>query len=416
MKILIIGSGGREHTIAWKLSQSDQVEKIYVAPGNAGTKAIGENVTIKSDDLDGLLTFALEKKIDLTIVGPEVPLVLGIVELFRENNLNIIGPDTKGSQLEGSKAFAKEFMMKYNINTAQYKEYNDFNEAKSDLGLYGYPMVMKADGLAGGKGVLIPETEKDAVDALETLMNSDKFGEAGSKIIIEEFLEGIEASMLCFVDGETIIPMETAQDYKRALDGDLGLNTGGMGTYSPSVLFDDELNQKVKVEVLTPFINGIQNEGIDFRGILFVGLMIKDDEIKVLEFNVRFGDPETQVILPRLKTDLYEIFDKMNNKKLNEVTLEWTDKKAVCVVLASGGYPEIYNKGHEIKGLKSVDMVFHAGTTVLDGKVVTNGGRVLGVTSLGKSIELARDRSYEKVKKIEFKDMYYRKDIAKLND
>jgi len=416
MKILIIGSGGREHTIAWKLSRSDQVEKIYVAPGNAGTKAIGENVTIKSDDLDGLLTFALEKKIDLTIVGPEVPLVLGIVELFRENNLNIIGPDTKGSQLEGSKAFAKEFMMKYNINTAQYKEYNDFNEAKSDLGLYGYPMVMKADGLAGGKGVLIPETEKDAVDALETLMNSDKFGEAGSKIIIEEFLEGIEASMLCFVDGETIIPMETAQDYKRALDGDLGLNTGGMGTYSPSVLFDDELNQKVKVEVLTPFINGIQNEGIDFRGILFVGLMIKDDEIKVLEFNVRFGDPETQVILPRLKTDLYEIFDKMNNKKLNEVTLEWTDKKAVCVVLASGGYPEVYNKGHEIKGLKSVDMVFHAGTTVLDGKVVTNGGRVLGVTSLGKSIELARDRSYEKVKKIEFKDMYYRKDIAKLND
>jgi len=416
MKILIIGSGGREHTIAWKLSQSDQVEKIYVAPGNAGTKAIGENVTIKSDDLDGLLTFALEKKIDLTIVGPEVPLVLGIVELFRENNLNIIGPDTKGSQLEGSKPFAKEFMMKYNINTAQYKEYNDFNEAKSDLGLYGYPMVMKADGLAGGKGVLIPETEKDAVDALETLMNSDKFGEAGSKIIIEEFLEGIEASMLCFVDGETIIPMETAQDYKRALDGDLGLNTGGMGTYSPSVLFDDELNQKVKVEVLTPFINGIQNEGIDFRGILFVGLMIKDDEIKVLEFNVRFGDPETQVILPRLKTDLYEIFDKMNNKKLNEVTLEWTDKKAVCVVLASGGYPEVYNKGHEIKGLKSVDMVFHAGTTVLDGKVVTNGGRVLGVTSLGKSIELARDRSYEKVKKIEFKDMYYRKDIAKLND
>ena len=416
MKILIIGSGGREHTIAWKLSQSDQVEKIYVAPGNAGTKAIGENVTIKSDDLDGLLTFALEKKIDLTIVGPEVPLVLGIVELFRENNLNIIGPDTKGSQLEGSKAFAKEFMMKYNINTAQYKEYNDFNEAKSDLGLYGYPMVMKADGLAGGKGVLIPETEKDAAEALDTLMNSDKFGEAGSKIIIEEFLEGIEASMLCFVDGETIIPMETAQDYKRALDGDLGLNTGGMGTYSPSVLFDDELNQKVKVEVLTPFINGIQNEGIDFRGILFVGLMIKDDEIKVLEFNVRFGDPETQVILPRLKTDLYEIFDKMNNKKLNEVTLEWTDKKAVCVVLASGGYPEIYNKGHEIKGLKSVDMVFHAGTTVLDGKVVTNGGRVLGVTSLGKSIELARDRSYEKVKKIEFKDMYYRKDIAKLND
>jgi phosphoribosylamine--glycine ligase len=416
MKILIIGSGGREHAIAWKMNQSDQVKKIYIAPGNAGTKSVGKNVTIKSDDLDGLLNFALEKKIDLTIVGPEVPLVLGITDLFRKHDLNIIGPDAKGSKLEGSKAFAKEFMLKYKINTALYKEYTDFNEAKSDLGIYGYPMVMKADGLAGGKGVLIPETEKDAIDALDTLMNSDKFGDASSKIIIEEFLDGIEASMLCFVDGETIIPMETAQDYKRALDGDLGLNTGGMGTYSPSVLFDDSLKEKVKEEVLTPFIKGIQTEGIDFRGILFVGLMIKDDEIKVLEFNVRFGDPETQVILPRLRTDLYEIFDKMNNKKLNEVSLEWANEKAVCVVLASGGYPESYKKGYEIKGLGSVDMVFHAGTTESNNKVVTNGGRVLGVTSLGESIKVARDRSYEKIKKIEFKDMYYRKDIAELNN
>lgn len=416
MKILIIGSGGREHTIAWKLNQSDQVSEIFIAPGNAGTKTIGKNIDIKADDLESLLAFALEENIDLTIVGPEVPLVLGITDLFRTNNLNIIGPDAKGSQLEGSKAFAKEFMMKYNIKTAKYKEYTDFNEAKSDLGLYGYPMVMKADGLAGGKGVLIPETEKEATKALDTLMNSDKFGDASSKIIIEEFLEGIEASMLCFVDGDTILPMETAQDYKRALDGDLGLNTGGMGTYSPSILFDKALKEKVNKEILKPFIKGIQKEKIDFRGILFVGLMIKDKEIKVLEFNVRFGDPETQVILPRLKTDLYEIFDKMNNKKLDEISLEWTDEKAVCVVLASGGYPENYEKGYEIKGLESVNMIFHAGTTLSDDKVVTNGGRVLGVTSLGKSIEAARNESYEKIKKIEFKDMYYRKDIAKLNN
>jgi len=416
MKILIIGSGGREHTIAWKLNQSDQVSEIYIAPGNAGINTIGKNIDIAADDLESLLAFALEENIDLTIVGPEVPLVLGITDLFRENNLNIIGPDAKGSQLEGSKVFAKEFMMKYNIKTAQYKEYTDFNEAKSDLGLYGYPMVMKADGLAGGKGVLIPETEKEATKALDTLMNSDKFGDASSKIIIEEFLEGIEASMLCFVDGDTILPMETAQDYKRALDGDLGLNTGGMGTYSPSILFDKALKEKVNKEILKPFIRGIQKEKIDFRGILFVGLMIKDKEIKVLEFNVRFGDPETQVILPRLKTDLYEIFDKMNNKKLDEIALEWTDEKAVCVVLASGGYPENYEKGYEIKGLESVEMIFHAGTTLSDDKVVTNGGRVLGVTSLGKSIEVARNKSYEKIKKIEFKDMYYRKDIAKLNN
>lgn len=416
MKILIIGSGGREHTIAWKMNQSQQVSEIFIAPGNAGTQKVGKNIDIKADDLDNLLAFALENKIDLTIVGPEVPLVLGITDLFRENNLSIIGPDTKGSKLEGSKAFAKEFMMKYDINTAQYKEYTDFNEAKSDLGLYGYPMVMKADGLAGGKGVLIPETEQEAAEALDTLMNSDKFGDAGSKIIIEEFLDGVEASMLCFVDGETILPMETAQDYKRALDGDLGLNTGGMGTYSPSILFDDALKEKVEEEVLKPFIKGVQAEAIDFRGILFVGLMIKKDKIKVLEFNVRFGDPETQVILPRLKTDLYEIFNKMNQKKLNEISLEWTEEKAVCVVLASGGYPENYKKGYEIKGLESVDMVFHAGTKSIEDKILTNGGRVLGVTSLGESIQMARDRSYEKIKKIEFKDMYYRKDIAKLND
>lgn len=415
MKILIIGSGGREHTIAWKMNQSQKVKKIYIAPGNAGTSKVGENVKIKADDLDGLLTFALENEIDMTIVGPEVPLVMGITDLFRDNNLNIIGPDAKGSKLEGSKVFAKEFMMQHNIATAKYKEYTDFNEAKSELGIYGYPMVIKADGLAGGKGVLIPETESEAIEALDTLMNSNKFGDAGSKVIFEEFLDGIEASMLCFVDGNTILPMETAQDYKRALDGDLGLNTGGMGTYSPSVLFNEELNQKVKKEILDPFIKGVKKEEIDFRGILFVGLMIKENQIKVLEFNVRFGDPETQVILPRLKTDLFDIFDKMNQKKLDTVKLQWTNEKAVCVVLASGGYPENYKKGYEIYGLEDSDMVFHAGTKTSNGNILTNGGRVLGVTSMGDTIENARKKSYDKIEKIQFKDMYYRKDIAKLN-
>jgi phosphoribosylamine--glycine ligase len=352
----------------------------------------------------------------MTIVGPEIPLVMGITELFRENGLVIIGPDLEGSKLEGSKAFAKEFMIKNDIKTAKYKEYSEFNEAKKDLGIYGYPMVIKADGLAGGKGVIIPENEEDALEALNELMNNKKFGNAGKIIIFEEFLKGIEASMLCFVDGDTILPMETAQDYKRAFDNDKGPNTGGMGAYSPSVIFNDGLKLKVRNEVLNPFIKGIKNEKIDFRGILFIGLMIENNEISVLEFNVRFGDPETQVILPRLRNDLYDIFEKMNEKKLNEVSLKWEKEKAVCVVLASGGYPESYKKGYEIKGLDNSNMIFHAGTKKENEKIVTNGGRVLSVVSLGKDIKVARENSYKKIKNIKFKDMIYRNDIAKFNE
>ncbi|MEA1976076.1 MAG: phosphoribosylamine--glycine ligase [Bacillota bacterium] len=413
MKILIIGSGGREHTIAWKMKEFSSVSDIYIAPGNAGTEKIGKNINIKVEEIDKLLNFAKKENIDMTVVGPEIPLVMGITDLFRENGLVIIGPDAKGSQLEGSKVFAKEFMIKNNIKTAKYKEYNEFNEAKKDLGIYGYPMVIKADGLAGGKGVIIPESEEDALEALNELMNNKKFGDAGKTIIFEEFLDGVEASMLCFVDGETILPMETAQDYKRAYDCDKGPNTGGMGSYSPSIMFNDELNLKVRHEILNPFIEGIKNENIDFRGILFIGLMIKNNSISVLEFNVRFGDPETQVILPRLENDLYDIFEKMNQKKLSEVNLNWKKEKAVCVVLASGGYPENYKKGYEIKGLENLDMIFHAGTKVDNGKIVTNGGRVLSVVSLGKDIKLSRENSYEKIKSIYFKDMNYRKDIAK---
>ncbi|MDM8534004.1 phosphoribosylamine--glycine ligase [Clostridiaceae bacterium HSG29] len=414
MKVLIIGAGAREHTIAWKMNKSERVSKIFIAPGNAGTKEIGVNVDINVDEINKLMEFAKNNKIDMTIVGPEIPLVMGITDLFRENNLNIIGPDKLGSKLEGSKAFAKEFMIKHNIKTAKYKEYNEFNEAKNDLGIYGYPMVIKADGLAGGKGVLIPESEKEALEALNELMNNKKFGDAGNKIIFEEFLEGIEASILCFVDGDTILPMDSAQDYKRALDNDKGLNTGGMGTYSPSVLFNDELILKVEKEVLEPFVKGIKEEKMDFRGIIFVGLMIKNNEINVLEFNVRFGDPETQVILPRLENDLYDVFEKMNQKRLNEIELKWKKEKAVCVVLASGGYPENYEKGYEINGLENIDMVFHAGTKYENDSILTNGGRVLSIVSFGEHVKDARKNSYEKIKKIKFKDMYYRMDIAKL--
>ena len=413
MKILIIGSGGREHTIAWKMKQSNKVNKIFIAPGNAGTAKIGINVNIKVEEIHKLLDFAKKENVDMTIVGPEIPLVMGITDLFRKNDLVIIGPDANGSQLEGSKVFAKEFMIKNNIKTAKYKEYKEFNEAKKDLGIYGYPMVIKADGLAGGKGVIIPESEEDALEALNELMNNKKFGDAGKTIIFEEFLDGVEASMLCFVDGKTILPMETAQDYKRAYDYDKGPNTGGMGAYSPSVMFNDELNLKVRNEILNPFIEGIKNENIDFRGILFIGLMIKNDNISVLEFNVRFGDPETQVILPRLENDLYDIFEKMNHKKLCEVNLNWKKEKAVCIVIASGGYPESYKKGYEIKGLESLDMIFHAGTKVENKKIITNGGRVLSIVSLGEDIKKARENSYEKIKSIYFKDMNYRKDIAK---
>ncbi|MGM0379950.1 MAG: phosphoribosylamine--glycine ligase [Bacillota bacterium] len=413
MKVLIIGSGGRESALAWKINQSPKVDKIFVAPGNAGTHKRFKNISIKSNEIDKLLNFAKEEKIDMTVVGPEVPLVKGIVDNFEKNNLKVVGPSSKGALLEGSKSFSKEFMEKYNIPTAKYKEFKSYENAKNALDDFNYPLVIKADGLAGGKGVLIPENKKQAIKDLKTIMLKKKFGDAGNKVIIEEYIDGIEASMLCFVDGKTILPMETAQDYKRAKDGDKGLNTGGMGSYSPSKIIDEKLKQKIDNEVLKPFLKGINQEKIDFKGILFVGLMIKEDELKVLEFNVRFGDPETQVILPRLKNDLYNIFDKMVDQKLDEIELKWKDKSAVCVVLASGGYPVKYKKGYEIKGLKKIDNLFHAGTKFDKGKVYTNGGRVLNVVSVKDTLKEARESVYESIKKIDFKKKYFRKDIAK---
>ena len=417
MKVLVIGSGGREHTIVWKLTQSKSVNKIYIAPGNAGTATIGENVDIKAEDIDGLLEFALKNDIDMTVVGPEVPLVEGIVDRFREKGLRILGPDKKGAKLEGSKAFAKEFMMKYNMPTARYEEYTDYDSALKGLSKFGYPVVIKADGLAAGKGVLIPENEKEAIESLDTIMKDNKFGDSGKKVVIEEFLRGIEASMICFVDNNTIVPMVSAKDYKRALDGDKGLNTGGMGTFSPNTIVTEELQHKINDEVLLPFMKGIKEEKMDFRGILFVGLMIDGEDIKILEFNTRFGDPETQVILPRMKSDLYQVFDSIIDNKLCDQEITWTDKKAICIVATSGGYPESYEKGKKIliddKILKNEDLIiFHAGTKLHKNGIVTNGGRVLGVVALEDDLDSAREKSYNALKSIKFEGLTYRRDIG----
>lgn len=417
MKVLVIGSGGREHTIVWKLNQSDKVSELFIAPGNAGTASLGINININAEDIDGLLQFAVNNKIDMTVVGPEVPLVEGIVDRFREKDLRILGPDKKGATLEGSKAYAKKFMEKYNMPTGKYKEYTNYDEARKGISEFGYPVVIKADGLAAGKGVLIPENEKEALDALKMIMKDKRFGTSGSKVIIEEFLRGIEASMICFVDNNTIVPMVSAKDYKRALDGDKGLNTGGMGTFSPNTVVTEALQEKINVEVLEPFMKGIKEEGIDFRGILFVGLMIDGKDIKILEFNTRFGDPETQVILPRLESDLFDIFNDIIDNKLSGKDIKWTTKKAICIVATSGGYPEAYEKGKVINISKDVYNknnvhVFHAGTKNNGDNIVTNGGRVLGVVALEDSLDAARETSYGAMKSIEFNGLTYRRDIG----
>ncbi|MGL4606505.1 MAG: phosphoribosylamine--glycine ligase [Eubacteriaceae bacterium] len=415
MKVLIIGSGGREHVLAWKLAKSPKVKKIFAAPGNAGISEIAQCVNLQVEDIEGCLAFAKENNIDLTVVGPEVPLVLGMVDVFEKAGLRVFGPNKKCAQFEGSKAFTKAFLFKHQIPTAAYKEYIKKEDILKDLGLYGYPMVIKADGLAAGKGVLIPETEEEARHGIKMIMEDKEFGEAGDKVVIEEFLTGQEASMLCFVDGKTIVPMESAQDYKRAYDGDEGLNTGGMGTYSPNILFEDDLlNQKIKEKILKPIIDGFIKDNLEFKGILFIGLMIENGEPKVLEFNVRFGDPEAQSVLMRMESDLLEVMEAVIDQKLEACEIKWRKENAVCVVIASGGYPGNYEKGKMITGLSEVEncVVFHAGTKKEGDKTLTNGGRVLCVTALGNNREEAREKAYQGVKKINFEGMEYRKDIA----
>lgn len=415
MKILIIGNGGREHTLAWKLSQSSEGHRLYCAPGNPGIGQLAVCVEIQPDQIKELKAFALEQQIDLTIVGPEVPLVAGIVDQFREADLPIVGPDQAAARLEGSKSFAKAFMKQYKIPTGHYEVAYDSVEAKEKLKAFTYPVVIKADGLAAGKGVLICHQEAEADQAIEAILEKNAFGDAGKHLVIEEFLEGIETSVLCFVDGKTILPMVSSQDHKQIGEGDTGPNTGGMGTYSPNRVYTEAMAKEVEAMILQPTLKGIQLEEMDFRGILFIGLMITADGPKVLEYNVRFGDPETQVVVPKLKNDLSQVLIHLLNRNLDKVQLEWSEETTVCIVLASGGYPGSYKTGIPILGLEDIPedvLVFHAGTASEKDQLVTAGGRVLGVTATGIEVEEARSKAYAAAEKIQFQGKTYRKDIG----
>lgn len=421
MKVLIVGGGGREHAIAWKLTQSPKLEKLYCVPGNAGISELAECENISAEDIDGVVKFAIAKEIDLAVIGPEIPLAMGITDALEAKGIRTFGPNAECSRLEASKSFTKAFLVRHGIPTAAYSEYTDKQKLLDAIGIYGYPMVLKADGLAAGKGVVIAENTDEAEAAAESMMGSRIFGEAGDRVVVEECLMGVEASMLCFVDENSIVPMESAQDYKRIFDGDMGPNTGGMGTYSPSMVFTPELMARVDSEILQPTIRGFKADGLKFRGVLFIGLMITEEGPKVIEFNNRFGDPEAQSVLPRLKTDLLDIFSAVTENRLKEIDLEWSEERAVCVVLASGGYPGSYEKGKEITGLSDVDndcIVFHAGTEFGEEtacgrrKILTSGGRVLGVTALGSTHEEARAKAFANVEKIKFEGLQYRHDIG----
>lgn len=416
MKILVVGGGGREHAICWKLSNESNVEKIYCAPGNAGISNVAECVNIGDSDIEALVQFAKENKIDLTIVGPEVPLVAGIVDEFEKENLKIFGPNKKCAQLEGSKAFSKDFMIRHNLPTAKYKEYTDLDKAIAEIDEFGYPVVIKADGLAAGKGVVIPENREDAIATLKEMMSNHKFGHAGDKIVIEEFLRGVETSILAFVDNDTILPMVSAKDHKKVFEGEKGLNTGGMGTFSPSEIYTDELSKEIQEKILDKTLEGFKKDNLDYKGILFVGLMITENGPKVLEYNVRFGDPETQSVLFRLDTDLNKIISAILDNNLKNIEIKYSKEEAICVMLTSGGYPENYEKGKVITGLENLDsdiVVFHSGTKFRGKDIVTNGGRVIGITARGNTVKEASDKVYENIKKINFEGMHYRKDIWK---
>lgn len=417
MNVMVVGSGGREHVLCWKLSQSKKVSKIFCVPGNAGIEDSAECVDIKVDEYDKIIEFSIKNNIELAVIGPEAPLVEGLADKLIEKNIKVFGPEQNGAKLEGSKIYSKEFMERYDIPTAKYKKFTEPSKAKSSLKEFKPPYVLKADGLAAGKGVLICSTEAEGKKAVEKLMEDKKFGDAGSNIIIEEFLDGIEGSLLCLVSKNKIIPMESARDYKKAKDNDLGLNTGGMGCFSPNPLFTEELKEHIKINITDKIEIGLKKEGIVFTGILFIGLMIKDNQAKVLEFNVRFGDPEAQVVLPRLDKDLSDILLNTISGEISLEDLKWSDKKAVTVILTSGGYPEKYEKGIEIKGLDSLGKdvtVFHSGTKKNNGRYYTDGGRVLAVTALAENLEKAREKVYNNIKGIKFDNMQYRKDIAKL--
>ena len=421
MKVLIVGSGGREHAIAVSVAKSSQVDKIYCAPGNAGIAFVAECVDIAAMEFEKLADFAEEKQIDLTIVGMDDPLVGGIVDVFEERGLRVFGPRKNAAIIEGSKAFSKDLMKKYHIPTAANENFTDADAALKYLETAPMPIVLKADGLALGKGVLICNTLQEAKDGVKTLMLDKQFGDAGNEIVIEEFMTGPEVSVLCYCDGTHIKPMTSAQDHKRAKDGDEGLNTGGMGTFSPSPFYTDEVKKFCEEKVYQPTMDAMKAERRDFVGILFVGLMLTKDGPKVLEYNARFGDPEAQVVLPRMKNDIIDVVNACIDGKLDEVDLQFEDNAAVCVVLASDGYPEHYEKGKVITGFENFDgkdgyYVFHAGTKKTEKGIVTNGGRVLGVTAKGANLKEARANAYEATKLISFENKYMRHDIGKAID
>ncbi|NQV51435.1 MAG: phosphoribosylamine--glycine ligase [Candidatus Marinimicrobia bacterium] len=415
MKVLVVGGGGREHTLVWKLKQSPRVSQIYCAPGNAGTSQMAINVALSDTDIPGLLKFAQEHAIDLTVVGPEVPLVGGIVDKFEAAGMRIFGPNARAAILEGSKVFTKELLSKYHIPTAAYHR---FNQAQSALEFLEtntiYPIVIKADGLAAGKGVLISMSKEEALQGVREIMEDKVFGSAGDEIIIEEFMTGPELSMLCFVDSKTVVPMVSAKDYKRIGEGDTGLNTGGMGAISPNPLYDQELEDYCIKNIIEPTLQGMRQEGRPFKGILYCGVMLTPAGPRVLEYNVRFGDPETQVILPRLETDLFDIFEAVIDDRLSDIKMVWDHSAAATIVLASRGYPEAYPKGIGITGLEKVgtSVIFHAGTINVDDKIVTNGGRVLNVTSKASTVVEALKTSYQNSELIHFDGKTIRQDIG----
>ena len=421
MKVLIVGSGGREHAIAWKVAQSPRVDKIYCAPGNAGIEEYAECVDIKAMEFDALAAFAKEKGIDLTVVGMDDPLVGGIVDVFEAQGLRVFGPRKNAAILEGSKAFSKDLMKKYNIPTAAYENFTDPQAALEYLKTSKFPIVLKADGLALGKGVLICNSYEEAEAGVREIMTDKKFGSAGNCMVIEEFMTGREVSVLSYVDGKTIKPMTSAQDHKRAGDGDTGLNTGGMGTFSPSPFYTEEVDEFCRKYIYQPTVDAMAAEGREFKGIIFFGLMLTEDGPKVLEYNARFGDPEAQVVLPRMKTDIVDVFEACIDGTLDQIDLQFEDNAAVCVVLASDGYPVSYKKGYLIEGLdafkeKDGYYVFHAGTAKGKDGIVTNGGRVLGVTATGPNLKAARKNAYEAVDGVKFENKYYRNDIGKAID
>jgi phosphoribosylamine--glycine ligase len=418
MKVLVIGSGGREHALVWKISQSRKVDKIFCAPGNAGIAELAECVNIKAENILELKKFAIDQKIDLTIVGPEAPLAAGMVDEFKKEGLKIFGPSKAAAKLEGSKIYAKEIMKKYDIPTAEFAEFTNEKDAIKYLQNSNIPVVIKADGLAAGKGVVVAQDFEEAEEAIHRMLVEREFGEASSKIIIEECLVGQEASILAFADGKHFMIMQSAQDHKRIFDNDMGPNTGGMGAYSPAPVVTDKILKEVEEKVFRRMIDGMHKEGAPFIGVLYAGIMITKDGPKVLEFNVRFGDPETQPILMRLKTDIIDIIEHILEGKLDKIKVEWDKRAAVCVVLASKGYPGDYEKGKEISGLDETRplkdaVVFHAGTSLKNGKVVTSGGRVIGVTAMADTIGSAITRAYSVVHMVKFDGMHYRSDIGR---